>query len=243
MRINQTRKRENASLRIQKQKGPVQMQQARGGQFFGQVAAIAMVMLQVLIFLAAQADSRQVKQPKPDPQDAVATARWLVSQNVWGVLNTIADDLGGAPFGNVVSFSDGLPNKGTGVPYFYLTTLDPTAKYALKDERASFTASEYPVGTCRKIDPENPTCAKITLMGKLKILNGSSEEAEFGQNALFTKHPEMKNWPKEHGFQVYKLTIENIFMIDWFGGPKPITPDQYLHPNKSRNTLDSPLWK
>ncbi|MCH95398.1 protein CREG1-like, partial [Trifolium medium] len=27
--------------------------------------------------------------------------------------------------GNVVSFSDGLPNQGTGIPYFYLTTLDP----------------------------------------------------------------------------------------------------------------------
>lgn len=68
---------------------------------------------------------------------------------------------------NVESFSDGLPNKGTGIPYFYLTTLDPTAKNALKDQRASFTVSEYPLGTCGKKDPENPTCSKITLTGKV----------------------------------------------------------------------------
>lgn len=67
------------------------------------------------------------------------------------------------------SFSDGLPNKGTGIPYFYLTTLDPTAKNALKDQRASFTVSEYPLGTCGNKDPENSTCSKITLTGKVSV--------------------------------------------------------------------------
>ncbi|KAK4282469.1 hypothetical protein QN277_013843 [Acacia crassicarpa] len=167
---------------------------------------------------------------KPDPDDAAATARWLVSQNSWGVLNTISSELGGAPFGNVVSFSDGLPNKGSGIPYFYLTTLDPTARNALKDERASFTASEFPLKTCGKIDPENPTCAKITLIGKLNLVDKKSEEAEFARSALFSKHSEMKGWPKDHDFEVYKLEIENIFLIDWFGGPKPLTVAEYLQP-------------
>ncbi|CAK7323874.1 unnamed protein product [Dovyalis caffra] len=105
---------------------------------------------------------------KPDPTNAAGSARWLVSQNSWGVLNTISSDLGGAPFGNVVSFSDGPPGKGRGIPYFYLTTLDPTAKNALQDQRSSFTISEYSLGTCGKKDPENPSCAKITLTGKNK---------------------------------------------------------------------------
>jgi len=38
-----------------------------------------------------------------------------------------------------VSFSDGLPGKGKGIPYFYLTPLDPTAKNALEDHRLSFS--------------------------------------------------------------------------------------------------------
>ncbi|KAK9271993.1 hypothetical protein L1049_002362 [Liquidambar formosana] len=172
---------------------------------------------------------------KPDPDDAAATARWLVSQNSWGVLNTISSDLGGSPFGNVVSFSDGIPGKGLGIPYFYLTTLDPTARNALKDPRSSLTISEYPIGTCGKNDPENPTCAKITLTGKLNLVEGNSDEAEFAQSALFTKHPEMKDWPKGHNFQFFKLEIEDIFLIDWFGGPKPLTLDQYLHPNIKRS--------
>ncbi|KAJ4826437.1 hypothetical protein Tsubulata_013630 [Turnera subulata] len=167
---------------------------------------------------------------KPDRHNAAATARWLVSQNSWGSLNTISTDLGGAPFGNIVSFSDGEHNSGTGIPYFYLTTLDPTAQNALKDQRSSLTISEYPLGTCGQKDPENPSCAKLTLTGKLKVLKEGSEEAEFAKIALFTKHPEMKGWPKSHNFQFFKLDIEDLFLINWFGGPKPLTVEEYLHP-------------
>uniref|UniRef100_A0A2P2KB43 Protein CREG1 n=2 Tax=Rhizophora mucronata TaxID=61149 RepID=A0A2P2KB43_RHIMU len=187
--------------------------------------------LHVVLFFVGFQDSvypRLLSVKKPDPDDAAASARWLICQNYWGVLNTLSPDLGGAPFGNVVSYSDGLPNKGSGIPYFYLTALDPTAKNALKDERASLTVSEYALGTCGKTDPETPTCAKITLTGKLKLLGGKSKEAEFAQHALFTKHPAMKGWPKDHNFQIFKLEIEDIFLINWFGGPKPLTVDQYL---------------
>ncbi|OMO68852.1 hypothetical protein CCACVL1_19801 [Corchorus capsularis] len=171
---------------------------------------------------------RLLASSKPDRDDAAAYARWLVSQNTWGILNTISSELDGAPFGNVVSFSDGTPDKSTGIPYFYLTTLDPTARNALKDQRSSLAISEFPLGTCGNADPESPVCAKITLTGKLVLLDANSKEAEFAQTALFTKHPEMKGWPKSHNFQIYKLEIEDIFMINWYGGPKPLTVDQYL---------------
>ncbi|XP_019225284.1 PREDICTED: protein CREG1 isoform X2 [Nicotiana attenuata] len=137
---------------------------------------------------------------------------------------------------NVVSFSDGLPDKGRGIPYFYLTTLDPTARNALKDQRSSLTISEYAIGSCGKTDPENPSCAKITLIGKLKLLNGDPKETSFAQTALFTKHPEMKGWPKGHNFQIFKIEIEEIFMINWFGGPKPLTVDQYLQAKMDSRT-------
>ncbi|MED6110167.1 hypothetical protein PIB30_040502 [Stylosanthes scabra] len=180
------------------------------------------VVVPLVIFLVCSQDSMAYRRSmlsipkKPDPKDASATARWLVSQNFWAVVK------------NVASFSDGIPDQGTGIPYFYLTNLDTTARNALKDPRASFTVSEYPLGTCGKTDPETPTCSKITLTGKLKLVDEKSKEAEFGRNALFSKHPEMKDCSKDHNFQVYKLDIENIFLIDWFGGPKPITVDQYL---------------
>ncbi|KAJ8750298.1 hypothetical protein K2173_014213 [Erythroxylum novogranatense] len=185
------------------------------------------------------AQGRFISVNKPDPRNAAATARWLVAQNSWGVLNTISVDLGGAPFGNVVSFSDGQPNNGSGIPYFYLTTLDPTARNALKDERSSLTISEYPIGTCGKKDPENPSCAKITLTGKLKLIKADSEDAKFAQSALYAKHEEMKGWPKDHNFQFFKLEIEDIFLIDWFGGPKPLTVEQYMHPEKYQSAASN----
>ncbi|KAK1383739.1 putative FMN-binding split barrel, cellular repressor of E1A-stimulated genes (CREG) [Heracleum sosnowskyi] len=189
------------------------------------------VMLLFLCLFQGSVQGRYLLSSKsrPSPDDAAHFARWLVSQSSWGVISTIASNLGGAPFGNVVSFSDGKPGKGKGIPYFYLTTLDPTASSALKDQRSSFTLSEYSIGTCGKTDPENPTCAKITLTGKLKVVDGKSSEAEYAQTALFSKHPEMKDWPKSHNFQIFKLDIDDIFMINWFGGPKPLTVDQYLH--------------
>ncbi|XP_060192825.1 uncharacterized protein LOC132622265 [Lycium barbarum] len=193
-------------------------------------ASILLPLVFFLVFFQESVQGRplSLSMSRPKPDDVAVFARWLVSQNSWGVLNTISSDMGGAPFGNVVSFSDGLPDKGRGIPYFYLTTLDPTARNALKDERSSFTISEYAIGTCGKKDPENPSCAKITLTGKLKVLNGDPKEISFAQTALFTKHPEMKGWPKGHNFQIFKLEIEDIFMINWFGGPKPLTVDLYL---------------
>ncbi|NP_001235924.1 uncharacterized protein LOC100306499 [Glycine max] len=192
---------------------------------------IDMKLMMMLLMWGSESQGRLLSIPtKPNPDDAPASARWLVSLNFWGVLNTISSDLGGAPFGNVVSYSDGLPNESTGISYFYLTTLDPTARNALQDDKASFTVSEYPLGTCGRRDPMNPTCSKISLTGKLKLVDEKSKEAEFARNALFSKHPEMKDWPEDHNFQVFKLEIENIFLINWFGGPKPLTVEQYLHP-------------
>ncbi|KAF2926004.1 hypothetical protein DAI22_06g094600 [Oryza sativa Japonica Group] len=168
---------------------------------------------------------------KPAPTEAAATARWLAAQNTWGVLSTISSDLSGAPFGNVVSYSDGVPGESHGIPYFYLTTLDPTARDALEDERTSFTLSEFPLGTCGKIDPENPTCAKLTLTGKIW------PKKHFLLNIL--KWRVNPSWPKNHHFQIFKLEIKNIFLIDWFGGPKPISPTEYLEYEKNRALLKS----
>ncbi|KAH9322237.1 hypothetical protein KI387_016876, partial [Taxus chinensis] len=99
--------------------------------------------------------------------------------------------LQGTPFGNVISFSDGPPGQGTGIPYFYLTLLDPTARDLKKDSRCSFTVSEVPLGTCKETDPENPTCSKMTLTGKMEAINMNSPEADVASQALFSKHSEM----------------------------------------------------
>ena len=209
------------------------------GLRLGAAAALPLLLLLALRLPAPAVAGRPLvaRDRKPAPSEAAATARWLAAQNTWGVLSTISSDLSGAPFGNVVSYSDGVPGESHGIPYFYLTTLDPTARDALEDERTSFTLSEFPLGTCGKVDPENPTCAKLTLTGKLKVVDHKSPEADLAKTALFSKHPEMEGWPKNHHFEIFKLEIENIFLIDWFGGPKPISPSQYLDYGRDQGSV------
>ncbi|KAE8658231.1 Pyridoxamine 5'-phosphate oxidase family protein isoform 2 [Hibiscus syriacus] len=159
----------------------------------------------VLFLLGFQeyCEGRLLASSEPDINNVAGYARWLVSQSTWGVLSTLSVELEGSPFGNVVSYSDGVPGKRSGIP-------------------------EHPLGTCGDVDPENPNCAKITLTGKTVLLETSLEEWGFAQAALFTMHPEMKWWPTSHGFRIFKLEIENIFIINGPGGPKPLTVDEYL---------------
>lgn len=90
----------------------------------------------------------------------------------------------------------------------------------------SFTLSEAPLGTCGAIDPENPLCAKLTLTGSLVRVTNSTEKG-LALEGLFAKHAEMEQWPADHGFAVYALRVSSIFLIDFFGGPKPLTVEEY----------------
>lgn len=163
---------------------------------------------------------------RPDPSDSPAMARWLVSQSDWGVLSTISIHLKGMPWGNVASFSDGAVGSSGGTPYFYLSKMDPTPNDIDSDPRCSLSLSEAPLGSCGKRDAENPTCARLTLSGKMKEVT-DKQELEYASHALFSKHPEMPDWPKGHRWVFYKLEIADIFLIDYYGGAKPITVDEY----------------
>ncbi|XP_058115582.1 uncharacterized protein LOC131258342 isoform X2 [Magnolia sinica] len=136
-------------------------------------------------------NARLLLPPKPDPADAAATARWLASQNSWGVLR--------------------LDGKKTRRVEWILHT-PHKSKYNLKRVgRGSFW---------------------------LNLVVAESKETKFAERALFTKHPEMLEWPKGHNFQIFKLEIEDIFLIDWFGGPKPLSLAQYLNTTMVEHALD-----
>ncbi|CAI5530680.1 unnamed protein product [Closterium sp. Naga37s-1] len=127
-----------------------------------------------------------------------------------------------------------------GTPYFYLTSMDPSAADVAADPRASLAVSAMPLGTCGDADPESPLCAKLTLSGQLhRVLD--PEELSFAEHALFTRHPEMQTWPKDHHFQVFKLVLANVFLINGFGGPRHITVEQYY--SASSGISDSTLTR
>jgi len=177
--------------------------------------------------------ARRTMLTKPQIKDKVHSARWLVASSEWGVLATKRE--GGGVFSNVMSYSDGVYSQtdrenSTGVPYFYLTKMDESGRDLGRDATASFTISEKSAdvdGRCGAQDAQEPTCAKITLMGRV-ILVKSRIEQEFAKRALFSKHPAMERWPQGHMFSFYKMDIHEIFFLNDYGGASPVRPSKYL---------------
>lgn len=78
-----------------------------------------------------------------------------------------------------------------------------------------------------KMDVEDPTCWKLSMAGK--VVPVPKEKEDFAKKALFSKHPQMAYWPSDHGFQAYVLEIENIVLLDYYGGAKHIPLDDYFN--------------
>jgi len=178
--------------------------------------------------------------------------RWLVHSSNWGVVSTISTRSlpssssnktdstthQSIPFGNIFSLSDGLcdPSSSTGLPYLYATDLDQTMQDVHENPMISLTISEASFAQNSKAcsttgyfgDPENPPCARLVLTGTFRKI-ASDQEMEFGREALLSKHPSMKYWPLDHEFFVGTLEIEDLWMLDWFGGASILNVDDYFN--------------
>ena len=51
---------------------------------------------------------------------------------------------------------------------------------------------------------------------------------------LMFRHPEMPEWPVDHGWFFTKLNITNILLLDYFGGAITVPVDEYF-----RATVDA----
>mmetsp|Transcript_32906 Transcript_32906/g.50337 ORF Transcript_32906/g.50337 Transcript_32906/m.50337 type:complete len:249 (-) Transcript_32906:135-881(-) len=150
---------------------------------------------------------------------------------------------GPVPFGNVYSFVDGTCDNSTGFPYLYGTFMDQSFEDTLKSRAVSLTLSEaaldteclssdeFPSKVCSVVpfgfgDPENPLCARLVLTGVFKIVDGG--ENTFATNALMERHPSMTYWPQDHNWEVAKIEVQDIWLIDYFGGASIIKVEDYL---------------
>mmetsp|Transcript_15319 Transcript_15319/g.35314 ORF Transcript_15319/g.35314 Transcript_15319/m.35314 type:complete len:234 (+) Transcript_15319:584-1285(+) len=183
---------------------------------------------------------------RPDVSSKALTARWMVHSLDWGVVSTISTRFGGdreevVPFGNVYSFVDGPCDKATGVPYFYGTYMDQSFADAKRNDMISLALSEASlpsvcpneaIDSCmlgtKYGDPENPICARLTLTGRFMPLEDGSEEYDFAKQAFFERHPSMQSWPEGHGWSIAKMDIQDIWLIDYFGGATVLEPKEYF---------------
>ncbi|KAK9867020.1 hypothetical protein WJX84_007785 [Apatococcus fuscideae] len=154
-------------------------------------------------------------------------ARMIVHENEWGVLSTISHKVPGVPFGNVLSYSDGPRGKSWGRPFFYMRSDDPTAQDARANSNASLAVTEAQTGSCRQrhYDEEDPNCARLALAGRL--LEVPAAELPSAHEALFSRHPQMIDWPPNHHFVAFELHIESIRMLDQYGPHIEISADDY----------------
>ncbi|XP_004688505.1 PREDICTED: protein CREG1 isoform X1 [Condylura cristata] len=167
----------------------------------------------------------------PPREDAARVARFVTHLSDWGVLATISSDqaVHGWPFADILSLSDGPPGSGTGVPYLYLSPLQQSVGNLQENPHATLTLSLAQTNFCRKhgFDAQSPLCVHIILSGVVTKVNET--EADFAKQSLFIRHPEMKTWPPSHNWYFAKLNITNIWVVDYFGGPKIVTPEEYYN--------------
>jgi hypothetical protein len=177
----------------------------------------------------------------PKPKEKALSARWMMHTLNWGVLSTISTRLEGSPpFGNPISFVDGHCDHSTGIPYFYGSDMDQSFIDVKENDKVSLTLSEAQVpSVCGAEtmkgcdittfgDPENPMCARLVVTGKLVRLEEEADEYIHAKKALFERHKVMKTWPADHGWVVAKIEIEDIWLIDFFGGASVLKVEDYL---------------
>ncbi|KAK6644179.1 hypothetical protein RUM43_000446 [Polyplax serrata] len=170
----------------------------------------------------------------PPKNNTVLLARYIVHNVDWTSLGTLSGrtPTEGNPFVCAKAMSDGPTNSSTGIPFFYLSSLDLCTQDSQKFNKVSMLVTLSQTDYCKDndLDPQDPRCAKLTISGEMKRLKAGSEEEKFAKNALFSRHPIMENWPKGHNWYFAKLKINQLVLLDRFGGAAFIDVNEYLNP-------------
>ncbi|EFJ52334.1 hypothetical protein VOLCADRAFT_55820, partial [Volvox carteri f. nagariensis] len=157
---------------------------------------------------------------RPPYEEHALMARWLVHETTWGVLSTLDQDTG-EPVGGVVSHSDGPRNSPRGRLFFYVTPMDELTQNVMAVASSSAAWGQ----PCGGLDPEDPACARATLLGRMQPV--AAEDREEAQAALFSRHPRMADWPADHHFKFFELQVEEVHLLDWYGGMAIISGEDY----------------
>lgn len=160
------------------------------------------------------------------PTDHAKVARNLVHNSAWAAVGTISVDskIPGFPMVNVISVAD----SKEGVIYFMLVDLDFTGQDWRKKNNVTFLFTQDVNGECRaqKKDPMEPTCARAMMSGNVNEVV-EEKEKETALKFFLKKHPAGASWIETHEFYLCKLNIENIYVLDFYGGPHQVSAEDY----------------
>ncbi|TNN40516.1 Protein CREG1 [Liparis tanakae] len=65
-------------------------------------------------------------------------------------------------------------------------------------------------------------------------------EAEFAQKSLFSRHPEMTDWPAGHDWFFCRFNITQVWVLDYFGGVRTVSPEDYFQASPPRRSPGPP---
>lgn len=71
--------------------------------------------------------------------------------------------------------------------------------------------------------PQSLLSTHIILSGA--VTNVNEMEMNFARHSLFIQYPEMKTWPSSHNWLFAKVSLTSVWILDHFGGPKVVTPE------------------
>ena len=104
--------------------------------------------------------------------------------------------------------------------------MDPTGADLKEDPSAAVTFAQAQLtgaSSCGMTDPEDPTCAKLTIGGNIVQVQEGADK-DFALKALFSRNPAMSDWPAEHGWIVFEMIPEDIIIFSHYGGSARISP-------------------
>ena len=167
-----------------------------------------------------------------DPAADAGAARWLVGASTTAFV-------GAGPPGAVNGAARAVADMN-GRVFVVLTGNPSAAELAVGDPAAlafseaglvdsvgptwegAATAPALSLG-CANTDPEDPTCAKLTLSGTVAAV--TEAELSMAVTAMEKRHPDLP-WDKEE-WAIVELEVEEGFLVDIYGGAHLITPELY----------------
>lgn len=178
----------------------------------------------------------QLHSIRPSYHEYAKMARYLVHKSNWTAMGTISSlsIIQGFPMVNVISIADSAwQAKSTGRIYCLLTDLDFTAKDLAKTNKltALFSEDQDLACTANGTDSMEPTCARVIITGSIMRLDPNTPEYADANEWYTNRHPASIHWRKTHSFYFCKLNIENIAVLDFYGGAHYISVVDYYNAN------------
>ncbi|KAH8408037.1 hypothetical protein KR222_011739 [Zaprionus bogoriensis] len=159
-------------------------------------------------------------------------SRELVHRANWASVGTISSNhlIKDYPMVNIIAIDDNnKTNSSTGRIRFLLTDLDFTGQDWQANNKVTFMFSDEQTLNCKneKKDPMEPTCARVIISGQIERLSKNAPDYKTALNVFIYRHPAAENWIKEHNFYLCELDIQNIFVLDFYGGPHQVEASDY----------------